>query len=147
MCRDILRSGYKIVYEPEAMVLHGHERSLYSEFQWALDNAISLTRMGILGQKEQHRANCGTGSRASMPAILLPAAQILARASEYISTNAVRWLGAQLGKRKTCAAVDLAKSVSRSASRLNVRRSAMFAYSQDRFVPAMNMLRDATQAQ
>ena len=49
MCRDILSAGYKVVYEPEASVIHGHERSLYSEFQWAVDNGISLTRMGILG--------------------------------------------------------------------------------------------------
>ncbi len=48
MCYHALKEGFSVVYEPEAAVIHGHERSLWGDFQFAVDNAISLKRMGIL---------------------------------------------------------------------------------------------------
>lgn len=52
MCRDILMAGYKVIYEPDAEVIHGHERSLWGEFKFALDNGLSLSRLGILNNPE-----------------------------------------------------------------------------------------------
>jgi rhamnosyltransferase len=52
MCRDILMAGYQVIYEPEAEVIHGHERSLWCEFKFALDNGLSLSRLGILNNPE-----------------------------------------------------------------------------------------------
>ncbi len=101
MCRDLLAAGYKVVYEPDAAVVHGHERTLYSEFQWAIDNAISLTRMGILGHKNSHGAELRYGLASAAQQL-----QYFAQRREYqnalktITTNAVRWFGAQLGKRE-----------------------------------------------
>lgn len=52
MCRDLLMAGMVVVYEPAAEVVHGHERSLWGEFKYALDNGLSLTRLGILNNPE-----------------------------------------------------------------------------------------------
>jgi rhamnosyltransferase len=101
ICRDILVAGYKVVYEPNAAVIHGHERNLYSEFQWAVDNGISLTRMGILDRK----AGASSELRYGLSSV---AKQVrhFAHRHEYgnaaisICTNVVRWFGVQLGKRE-----------------------------------------------
>jgi rhamnosyltransferase len=121
MCRDILRSGYKIVYEPEAIVVHGHERSLYSEFQWAVDNGISLTRMGILGQKNSAESELRYGF-----ASVVHQMRYFYRQREYwlalvsISTNAVRWLGAQLGKREKLVPLWILRKVSPGLRRVSM---------------------------
>lgn len=52
LCRDIFMAGYKIVYAADAATIHGHERNLWGDFQWAFDNGVSLTRIGILGNPE-----------------------------------------------------------------------------------------------
>lgn len=52
LCRDILMGGYSVIYEPDAEVIHGHERSLWGEFKFALDNGLSLSRIGILNNPD-----------------------------------------------------------------------------------------------
>ncbi len=47
VCYNILKLGMKVVYEPEAAVYHCHERSVWGEFRFAVENAISLKRMGV----------------------------------------------------------------------------------------------------
>lgn len=120
MCRDILTAGYKVTYEPAAAVIHGHERSLLGEFQWAVDNGISLTRMGILAPKD--------GSRSELRYGFATAARQI---THFIQTHeyqyalmsgcvsAVRWVGVQLGKREHSLPPWLLRKVSpgiRSAS-------------------------------
>jgi rhamnosyltransferase len=101
MCRDILSKGYKVIYEPEAAVLHGHDRSLYSEFQWAVDNGISLARMGILGTRSSARTEIRYGLQCTAQQVK----QFL-RQHDYghVATclifNLLRWFGVQLGKRE-----------------------------------------------
>lgn len=101
MCRDILSAGYKVCYEPAAIVTHGHERTLYSEFQWAVDNGISLTRMGILGNKGATKSELRYGLIC-----LAKQLEYLTSNQEYhhvitsLSINAIRWLGTQIGKRE-----------------------------------------------
>ena len=100
MCRDILMAGYTVIYEPEAEVIHGHERSLWGEFKFALDNGLSLSRLGILNNPEvggelryglarvktdlSHFAGCG---RIDCVALSLV-------------SFAARYAGVQLGKRE-----------------------------------------------
>jgi rhamnosyltransferase len=113
MCRDILSAGYKVVYEPEATVLHGHERTLYSEFQWAVDNGISLTRMGLLGREGTARAELRYGFARVADQI-----HYFVRKHEYrhalmsICIDAIRWLGAQIGKREDIVPLSLLRIVS-----------------------------------
>jgi rhamnosyltransferase len=101
ICRDILIAGYKVVYEPDAAVIHGHERTLYSDFQWAVDNGISLARMGILDDKADARSELRYGLSS-----LTKQVGFFIHKCEYqhvvvsICTNAVRWLGVQVGKRE-----------------------------------------------
>ncbi len=101
ICRDILSAGYKVIYEPDAAVVHGHERRLFAEFQWAVDNGISLTRMGILEQHHGTHAELRYGFECVAQQV-----RWLARNHEYpdivmsLLTNGVRWLGAQLGKKE-----------------------------------------------
>lgn len=52
LCREIFNAGYTIIYEPDASVIHGHERNLWQDFKFAVDNGISLTRVGILNNPE-----------------------------------------------------------------------------------------------
>jgi rhamnosyltransferase len=102
MCRDILSVGYKVIYEPDAAVIHGHERTLFGEFQWAVDNGISLTRMGILGTKDTTRKELSYGVSAAAQQV-----RHFARVHQYhyafmsACTSMVRWFGVQVGKRET----------------------------------------------
>ena len=113
ICRDILRAGHKVVYEPEALVIHGHERSLFSEFQWAVDNGISLTRMGILGPQGSTSSELRYGLASLKQQI-----QLLAMRREYwpafvsVCSNAVRWLGTQIGKREKALPLWILRRVS-----------------------------------
>lgn len=101
ICRDILLAGYKVLYEPDATVIHGHQRNLYSEFQWAVDNGISLTRMGILDRNAGVRNELRYGFSS-----LAGQVRHFVLKREYghvvvtICTNVVRWFGVQLGKRE-----------------------------------------------
>lgn len=47
ICYNILKQGMKVIYEPQAAVYHCHERSVWGEFRFAVENAISLKRMGV----------------------------------------------------------------------------------------------------
>ncbi len=100
MCWGILQAGHRVIYEPAAAVFHGHERSLRQEFGWAVDNAISLKRMGILGNPalggemrygiqriiREWKHFCGTGQYHFAVGSFL--------------VSLVRWLGVQVGKRE-----------------------------------------------
>lgn len=100
MCRDILMAGYNIVYEPEAAVIHGHQRSLLEEFQWSFYNGCSLKRMGIL--------DCG-GNKSEFAYGL---ARLEAEWSHFVARgmpltalhglliSIMKWVGVQIGKRE-----------------------------------------------
>jgi len=100
MCRDVLTHGCKVVYEPGAEVEHGHQRSLFGEFQFALDNGLSLTRLRILNNPE-----FGGATSYGVKKVQEEMGEFL-RAGQYINAflfllvNAVKWLGVQLGKRE-----------------------------------------------
>jgi len=99
MCRDVLMAGYRVVYDPEAAVVHGHERTLWGEFQFAFENGISLTRMGILRNPEIG-GELGYGLRRVRDDL-----QYFASNAHYgcairsLFINAAKWAGVQLGKR------------------------------------------------
>jgi rhamnosyltransferase len=113
MCRDILSAGYKIIYEPDAAVIHGHERTLYGEFQFAVDNGISLARMGILGGKGSARSELRYGLSVAARQVRHFAERRQYRyALMSICTNAVRWWGVQIGKRAEQLPFWLARRVS-----------------------------------
>jgi len=100
MCRDILMNGMKVVYEPEAAVVHGHERSLWGEFKWAVDSAISLKRLGILGNPE-----IGGEFKYGMKKLKDDWQHFVSRrmygcALKSLTVSGVKWLGVQLGKRE-----------------------------------------------
>lgn len=99
MCRDVLMAGYRVVYEPDAAVVHGHERTLWGEFQFAFENGISLTRMGIL-RNPAVGGEAGYGLRRVRDDL----AYFISRGlygcvGRSLVVNAVKWLGVQLGKR------------------------------------------------
>lgn len=100
MCWDILQAGYQVVYEPEAAVTHGHERPILSEFGWAVDNAVSLRRMGILGNPA-----IGGELRYGIARIVKEfrhfagKGQFLLALGSFV-VSVLRWLGIQVGKRE-----------------------------------------------
>ncbi|MCF6287565.1 MAG: glycosyltransferase [Candidatus Hydrogenedentes bacterium] len=100
LCRDMLMAGMVVIYEPAAEVIHGHERSLWGEFKYALDNGLSLTGLGILnnpeigGEMRYGLKRMGTdlahfGRRGRIDCVILSLASFF-----------VRYLGVQLGKRE-----------------------------------------------
>lgn len=100
MCRDILMAGYKVVYEPEAAVMHGHDRTLLGEFKFATDNGISLTRLGILNNPEipgEFRYGISR-LRADLGHFL--GEQEYGHAIRTMMVAVVKWCGVQLGKRE-----------------------------------------------
>jgi rhamnosyltransferase len=124
MCRDILSAGYKVVYEPEAAVIHGHERDLLSEFGWSVDNGISLTRMGILGNSSGDNDELRYGLRCAQQQL-----EYFARRQEFrnlvvcLANISVRWLGVQIGKREKNIPEVLMRACSPSLRRLKHTRS------------------------
>jgi len=100
MCRDILMNGMSVVYVPEAAVIHSHERSLWEEFKWAVDNGISLKRLGILGNPE-----IGGEFKYGMKKLKDDLQHFVSRrmygcALKSLTVSGVKWLGVQLGKRE-----------------------------------------------
>jgi len=100
MCRDILEAGFKIVYEPNAVVIHGHQRTFWGEFEWAFYNGCSLKRMGILG-------NRGTRSEMEYGIARLRAEWkyfnskgMYWTAFQGFIISVLRWSGVQIGKRE-----------------------------------------------
>lgn len=100
MCRDILMAGYKVIYEPDAEVIHGHERSLWGEFKFALDNGLSLSRLGILNNPA-----VGGEMRYGLTRVKTDLAHFTKRGrmdcvALSLVSFAARYAGVQLGKRE-----------------------------------------------
>lgn len=100
MCRDILMAGYKVIYEPDAEVIHGHERSLWGEFKFALDNGLSLSRLGILNNPA-----VGGELRYGLARVKTDLAHFAKRGridcvALSLVSFAARYAGVQLGKRE-----------------------------------------------
>lgn len=99
LCRDVLMAGYRVVYEPEAAVVHGHERSLFGEFKFAVDNGYSLMRMGIL-RNPLIGGETGYGlQRVRRELGYYVARREWADAARCFAVSAAKWLGVQVGKR------------------------------------------------
>lgn len=100
LCRDILMAGYQVIYEPEAEVIHGHERSLWGEFKFALDNGLSLSRIGILNNPE-----IGGELRYGLARVKTDLSHFAKRGridcvALSLLSFAARYAGVQLGKRE-----------------------------------------------
>jgi len=100
MCRDIIMSGMSIVYVPQAAVIHSHERTLWGEFRWAVDNGISLKRLGILGNPE-----IGGEFRYGIKKVrddwrYFRSRKMYSCALKSLTVSGVKWLGVQFGKRE-----------------------------------------------
>lgn len=99
LCYNVLMDGMKVVYVPEAAVHHCHDRSLWYEFQKAFDSAISLKRMGVLGNPA-----IGSELRYGLHRVRNECRHWLVRGRLdlvvwSVVTSGVKWLGVQLGKR------------------------------------------------
>lgn len=99
-CRDVLLDGRRVIYDPEAAVIHGHARTLWGEFQFAVDNGLSLTRMGILNNPE-----VGGEFRYGLKRMREDTAHFLKKgqlhhAARVLAVSALKWLGVQFGKRE-----------------------------------------------
>lgn len=100
LCRDILMAGYQVIYEPKAEVIHGHERSLWGEFKFALDNGLSLSRIGILNNPE-----IGGELRYGLARVKTDLTHFAKRGrldcvALSLISFAARYAGVQLGKRE-----------------------------------------------
>jgi len=89
-----------VVYEPVAEVIHGHERGLWGDFQYALDNGVSLARLGILNNPE-----VGGEFRYGLAKVKADLGHFARRgqfgcAALLMVSFAVRYLGVQIGKRE-----------------------------------------------
>ena len=100
LCRDMLFAGMTVIYEPAAKVIHGHERGLWQEFKFALDNGLSLSRLGILNNPEIG-GELGYGLRRMGTDL-----GALARRGRIdcvvvsLASFVLRYVGVQLGKRE-----------------------------------------------
>jgi len=98
MCWGLLQAGQRVVYEPAAEVIHGHERRILDEFGWAVDNAISLKRMGILGNPAL------SGELRYGIQRIVREFKHFSRQGRYglatgsFAVSLVRWVGVQVGK-------------------------------------------------
>ena len=100
LCRDMLFSGRTVIYEPAAKVIHGHERGLWQEFKFALDNGLSLSRLGILNNPKiggelgygLRRMGTDLGAFARRGRIDCVVVSLL--------SFVLRYVGVQLGKRE-----------------------------------------------
>jgi len=100
LCRDLLHGGWVVIYEAAAEVIHGHERGLWGEFQYALDNGLSLARLGILNNPA-----IGGELRYGLKRMVGDLAQLARRgrvdcAATALVSFGLRYLGVQLGKRE-----------------------------------------------
>ncbi|HNR30003.1 MAG TPA: glycosyltransferase [Candidatus Hydrogenedentes bacterium] len=124
MCRALLHAGHVVVYEPDAAVYHAHERTVWGEFVWAVDNGIALRRNGILGDPR-----LGGEMRYGLRRIADELAYFLRRgrlglAAKGLLINAAKWVGVQLGKRETRLPRALMRRISTIARRETVARAS-----------------------
>jgi len=118
VCYNVLKSGMKVVYEPEAAVVHGHERSVWGEFQFAVDNAISLKRMGIFDDPQ-----IGGEFRYGLDRIIsdwkfFASRRQYGKATGSFIISAAKFIGVQLGKREATLPKWFIRRVSRGYDRL-----------------------------
>lgn len=122
MCRTLLRAGHKVVYEPEAAVYHAHERSIWGEFIWAVDNGIALRRNGILGDPQ-----LGSEMRYGLRRIADEWIFFLKRGRIDLAVNGflisvAKWVGVQFGKREMRLPQALMRRISTIARQEAARR-------------------------
>ena len=108
-----------MVYEPAAAVIHGHERTLWGEFQFAVDNAISLKRMGILddprlGSELHYGLAC---LREDLK--YFAHSRQLGCACRTVINAAAKWAGVQFGKREKAFPRALMKRLSMNMKTLD----------------------------
>jgi len=101
MCYNILKAGMKMVYEPAAAVVHGHERSLWGEFKFAVDNAISLQRMGVFDDPILEGGMKYGLARVKDDWDFFAGAGQYGRALHMTALNLMKFAGVQLGKRES----------------------------------------------
>ena len=99
LCYNVLMNGMKVVYVPEAAVYHCHDRSLWYEFQKAFDSAISLKRMGVLGNPK-----IGSELRYGLHRLYTEGIHWLKKRRPDLAlwsavTSVTKWVGVQFGKR------------------------------------------------
>lgn len=122
MCRTLLHAGHKVVYEPEAAVYHAHERGVWGEFVWAVDNGIALRRNGILGDPQLgSELRYGLQRMADEMAFFLKRGRIGLAAKGFL-INAAKWAGVQFGKRETRLPGALLRRISAIARQEAARR-------------------------
>lgn len=122
MCRTLLHAGHKVVYEPDAAVYHAHERSIWGEFVWAVDNGIALRRNGILGDPQLgSELRYGLQRMADEMAFFLKRGRIDLAAKGFL-INVAKWAGVQLGKRETRLPTALLRRISAIARQEAARR-------------------------
>ncbi len=100
MCRDILMSGMKVIYEPAAAVVHGHDRTLWGEFKFATDNGISLTRLGILNNPNISGEFAYGCRRLKADLRHFVKQRDFTNAFRSVMVAVAKWCGVQLGKRE-----------------------------------------------
>ena len=119
MCYAVLKAGWAVAYAPEAAVHHGHERSLWGEFRWALDNGASLKRMGVYDDPDvggefryglvRAAADARWFLRKGRPGLALGATAV----------SVAKWLGVQIGKRERLLPRRVLESLSPNAKRFD----------------------------
>jgi rhamnosyltransferase len=122
MCYAALKAGHKVVYEPSAAVYHGHERSLWEEFCWAVDNGVSLRRMGIfadplVGGELAYGLRRLVDDWAHFLQVRKPALAV-----GITAVNAAKWAGVQIGKREQMLPKWMLRVVSGGARRFDDAR-------------------------
>jgi len=123
MCFNILTHGMKVAYVPEAAVWHVHDRDMWYEFQKAFDSALSIKRMGVLGNprvggefhyglarvRREWRHWWGQGRYGLAVKSLL--------------TSVAKWVAVQLGKRADCLPRWVTRRVSAGVEKMEQARS------------------------
>lgn len=100
ICYNLLKHGLKMIYEPKAAVIHCHERSLWGELQFAVDNAISLKRMGVFDDPAfQDEFSYGM-DRVRKEWAHFTARGEYAHAFKGLAISVTKYVGVQLGKRE-----------------------------------------------
>lgn len=118
MCFNILMHDMKVAYVPEAAVWHVHDRSLWYEFQKAFDSAVSIKRMGILGNPA-----LGSETRYGIERVRNEWAHWMRRgqpvtALQGLGTSLVKYCGVQLGKHADLLPRALARHISAGVEKM-----------------------------